>query len=68
MILSKLADFIKRFDVLLISVAILVIILCTINASIVDPSFAVGSGLMIYFCIWSIFAFVRWYNGKRWNY
>lgn len=68
MIFSKLADLIKRFDVLLVTIIILAAIVYLIRDTHVDPDIPVGYGLLVYMCVWSVFAFVRWYNGKRWNY
>jgi|GEM_PF-6521966 len=68
MTFSKLVEFIKRFDVLLITIVILAAIIYFIRDIRVDPDSAIGYGLMVYMYIWSVFAFVCWMNGKRWNY
>ena len=68
MTFSKLVEFIKRFDVLMITIVILAVIIYFIRDIRVDPDSPLGYGLMVYMCVWSVFAFVRWMNGKRWNY
>lgn len=68
MILSKLADLIKRFDVLLVSIVVLAIVIYFNRDTPVTPDLPLGYGLIVYLGVWSVFALIRRTNGKRWNY